>query len=171
MQTQTKIPPIFSRDLGYTALDLGYTMRLTTQKVSNRPPSMCGTYIKNLSAELFVGRNIISAEQSFRRKIVRPNNYCRKKKIRPTKFLHANWGPRNGSVRFDVYVFGQTIVRPKICSFGRKIYLVRPKICFSKFWRPDCHESVTHLRDSTHYWNEISNIFIFLHFDWEQFAF
>jgi hypothetical protein len=126
-------------------------MRLTTQKVSNRPPSMCGTYIKNLSAELFVGRNIISAEQSFGRKIVRPNNYCRKKKIRPTKFLHENRGPGYGSVRFDVYVFGRTIVRPKIISFGRKSYLVRPKIGFSKIWKPDCHESVTHLRDFTHY--------------------
>jgi hypothetical protein len=124
-------------------------MRLTTQKVSNRPPSMCGTYIKNLSAELFVGRNIISAEQSFGRKIVRPNNYCRKKKIRPTKFLHENRGPGYGSVRFDVYVFGRTIVRPKIISFGRKSYLVRPKIGFSKIWKPDCHESVTHLRDFT----------------------
>jgi hypothetical protein len=92
---------------------------------------------------------ICSAEQSFGRKIVRPNNYCRKKNIRPTKFLHANRGPVHGSVRFDVYVFGRTIVRPKIISFGRKIYLVRPKICFSKIWRPDCHESVTHLRDFT----------------------
>jgi hypothetical protein len=111
------------------------------------------------------GRTIVrpkhsSAEQSFGRTIVRPNNlsaeiffgrktYCRKENIRPTKFLHANRGPGYGSVRFDVYVFGRTIVRPKIRSFGRKRYLVRPKICFSKFWRPDCHESVTHLRDST----------------------
>jgi len=35
-------------------------------------------------------------------------------------------------------------------SFGRKIILVQPKKCFSKFWRPDCHESVTHLHDFTH---------------------
>jgi hypothetical protein len=100
------------------------------------------------------GRTIVrpkncSDEQSFGRTIVRPKNYCRKKNIRPTKFLHANRGPGYGSVRFDVYVFGRTIVRPKIISFGRKNYLVRPKMCFSKIWRPDCHESVTHLRDFT----------------------
>jgi hypothetical protein len=111
------------------------------------------------------GRTIVrpkhcSAEQSFGRTIVRPNNISAelyfgrktiagKKNIRPTKFLHANRGPGYGSVRFDVYVFGRTIVRPKIISFGRKSYLVRPKICFSKIWRPDCHESVTHLRDFT----------------------
>jgi hypothetical protein len=90
-----------------------------------------------------------SAEHSFGRKNVRPKTSWRKKIIRPTKFLHANRGPGYGSVRFDVYVFGRAIVRPKNICFGRKIYVVRPKVGFPKFWRPDCHESVTHLRDST----------------------
>jgi hypothetical protein len=100
------------------------------------------------------GRKIVrpkysSAELSFGRTIFRPKQYCQKKNIRPAKFLHANRGRGYCSVRFDVYFFGRKIVRPKITSFGRKLFLVRPKKCFSKFWRADCHESVTHLRDST----------------------
>jgi hypothetical protein len=85
-----------------------------------------------------------SAEQLFGRKQI-----AGKKISDPTKFVHANRGGGYCTVRFDVYVFGRKIVRPKTISFGRKILLVRPKKCFSEFWRPDCHESVTHLRDFT----------------------
>jgi hypothetical protein len=130
----------------------------TTKKISKRQNSMCGNYIEKSFGRTIVRPKDSSAEQSFGRDIFRPKTYCRKENIRPTKFLHANRGPGYGSVRFDVYVFGRTIVRPKIISFGRKIYLVRPKICFSKFWRPDCHESVTHLRDSTLFSKHMNNL-------------